>query len=188
MPEGGLALTESDAATPHVEVAAARRSGLRPGFPLYVAIFVLMLAIDQATKAWARAEFRPSERLALWPNVFELTLTYNEGIAFGLFKGAGVLFAPIALLIAVGSGWYSWRHPKEGRLVHFSLAMLAAGAIGNLVDRIWLGRVTDMFYIAAIEFPVFNWADTCITVAAVLLGLHWVARSREEGKQATPKS
>lgn len=179
-------MTESDAVVPAAEVAAPQTTVARSGFPLYLAIFALMLGIDQATKAWARAEFRPSERLALWPNVFELTLTYNEGIAFGLFKGAGVLFAPIALVIAIGSGWYSWRHPKEGRLVHFSLAMLAAGAIGNLVDRLWLGRVTDMFYIAAIEFPVFNWADTCITVAAILLGFHWIVRSREEGEHRSP--
>ncbi|HRI44474.1 MAG TPA: signal peptidase II [Fimbriimonadaceae bacterium] len=180
-------MTESDTLAAGAEVAAPQTTAVRPGFPLYLVIFALMLGIDQASKAWARAEFRPSERLALWPNVFELTLTYNEGIAFGLFKGAGVLFAPIALVIAIGSGWYSWRHPKEGRFVHFSLAMLAAGAIGNLVDRLWLGRVTDMFYIAAIEFPVFNWADTCITFAAILLGFHWIVRSRDEGEHRAPK-
>lgn len=175
-------MSESEAATTPVEVSAVRP--LRPGFPLYLVIFTIMLGIDQVTKAWARAEFLPSERLPLWPNVFELTLTYNEGIAFGLFKGAGVLFAPIAIVIASGTAWYSWRHPREDRFVHFSLAMLAAGAIGNLIDRLWLGRVTDMFYISAIEFPVFNWADTCITVSALLLGFRWVVKTREEDRQA----
>ena len=75
-------MTESDTLAAGAEVAAPQTTAVRPGFPLYLVIFALMLGIDQASKAWARAEFRPSERLALWPNVFELTLTYNEGIAF----------------------------------------------------------------------------------------------------------
>lgn len=142
-------------------------------------MFVLMLAVDQASKAWVRAELRPEQSLPVpWPRVFEITLTYNEGIAFGLFKGAGVLFAPVALLIAVATAWYSYRHPQESRLGHVAMGMLAAGAIGNLIDRLWLGKVTDMFHIVAINFPVFNWADTCITVAAVLLGLRWLADNR----------
>lgn len=156
------------------------------GFWLYLIVFAAMLAIDQVSKAWVRAEFVPHQSVTLIPRVFELTLTYNEGIAFGLFKGAGVLFAPIAIVIAIGSGWYSMKHPQEKRLGHFALGMLAAGAIGNLIDRLWLGKVTDMFYIRAIDFPVFNWADSCITVAAVLLGVRWVMDGRHHEKAEKP--
>jgi signal peptidase II len=144
------------------------------GFYIYAAVFLLMLLLDQGSKAWVRGEFSQHQRLTLIPKVFEITLTYNEGIAFGYFRGAGVLFAPIAILIAVGSGWYSLRHRQEKTFSQFALGMLAAGAIGNLIDRVWLGKVTDMFYIVAINFPVFNWADTCITISAILLAFRWI--------------
>jgi signal peptidase II len=55
------------------------------------------------------------------------------------------------------------------------MALLCAGAIGNLIDRLALGRVTDMFWLRFIDFPVFNVADVCITIAGVLLGLSVVA-------------
>lgn len=52
-----------------------------------------------------------------------------------------------------------------------TLGMLAAGAIGNLIDRLWMGKVTDMFWFRLINFPVFNVADACITVSAILLAI-----------------
>ncbi len=108
-----------------------------------------------------------------WPGVFEITLNYNEGIAFGLMQGAGVLMAPIAVAIAGAAGWYSIRHPREAPLSHIAMGLLAAGALGNLVDRLVFRRVTDMFYFRPINFPVFNLADACITVATVLLLIGW---------------
>lgn len=141
---------------------------------LFFFVAVLALALDQATKVWARlaAEGAEGRSLAvLWPGVFELKLVYNEGIAFGMFQGAGVWLAPIAIVIAGGATWYSLRHPHEPRATHVTMALLCAGAIGNLIDRLVLGRVTDMFWIRAIDFPVFNVADVCITAAGVMLGL-----------------
>lgn len=135
-----------------------------------------MVLVDQIVKAWVRTTFVPHQSVVVIPNVFEMTLTYNEGIAFGLLRGLGVLFAPIAIVIAILSGRYSYRHASEGTLSHVALGMLAAGAIGNLIDRVFLGKVTDMFYLRPI--PVFNWADTCITVAAVLLGIRWIFDGR----------
>jgi signal peptidase II len=141
---------------------------------LYIWVAAIALALDQAVKFWVRyaAEGVEGRSLAvLWPNVFELKLVYNEGIAFGMFQGMGVWLAPIAVVIAGGATWYSLRHKHEPRSTHVTMALLCAGALGNLIDRIALGRVTDMFWIRAIEFPVFNVADVCITTAGVMLGL-----------------
>lgn len=134
-----------------------------------------LLAVDQAVKAWARGALVEGQSLnGPWPGVFELTLTYNKGIAFGLFQGVGVFFAPVAILIAGAAALYSYRHRTEPWPAHVGLALLASGAIGNLIDRVWLGKVTDMFWLRAIDFPVFNVADSCITVGAVLLGIAWI--------------
>jgi len=125
-------------------------------------------------KGWARGAMSEGGSIALpWPGVFELKLTYNEGVAFGFLKGLGVFLSPIAIAISLGACWYSLKHPKEGAASHIAMGLLASGALGNLIDRLFRGRVTDMFYARIIDFPVFNVADSCITVATVLLILIW---------------
>ncbi len=107
----------------------------------------------------------------IWPGVFEFKLAYNYGIAFGLFEGGGVFFAPVATIIAGGAYWYAREHYAHDRFSQVVLGVLAAGAVGNLIDRVSAGKVTDMFWVRAINFPVFNVADACITVSAILLAL-----------------
>jgi signal peptidase II len=141
---------------------------------LFWSVFLSTLILDQATKAWARGAFVEHESPGFpWPGVFELTLTYNKGIAFGMLQGAGVFLAPIAIAIAVAAWMYSHRNNGDGATSHTAMALLASGALGNLYDRVALGKVTDIFWFRAINFPVFNVADTCITVAAGLLILKW---------------
>ncbi len=149
------------------------------GFVRFGVVFTVFLILDQLVKAWTRSHFEVHQSPGFpWPGVFELTLTYNKGIAFGMMQGLGVLFAPIALIITGGAGYFCWNHPHESRITHFALGLLASGAVGNLIDRIWLGQVTDMFWFRLIQFPVFNLADTCITVAAVLLAVRFMLEPR----------
>jgi len=141
-------------------------------FRVYLSVASSLILVDQLIKWWTRATFEVHEAPGYpWPGVFELTLTYNRGIAFGMMQGHGELFVPIALAMAGGCGWYVWRHPEESRLATISLALLTAGAIGNMIDRAILGQVTDMFWFRLINFPVFNFADACITIAGGLLAL-----------------
>lgn len=143
--------------------------------------FLVWLLIDQLVKAWARLAFRLGEAPGYpIPGIFELTLTYNEGIAFGFMKGHGAWFAPVALLITWSAMQFSRKHPHESGWVHMGLGLLSAGAIGNLIDRVWLNRVTDMFWIRAINFPVFNVADAAITVGAILIGIRFVFEKKQE--------
>jgi signal peptidase II len=160
---------------------------VNPRFRAYLAVALALLALDQAVKAWARGTFAIGEAMPIWPGVFELTLTYNRGIAFGLFSGAGVFFAPIGVAITAFTAWYSLRHPREPLLIHVGLALMASGAVGNLIDRLWLGKVTDMFWLRAINFPVFNVADSCITVAAVLLAFVWLRAPARPAPETRPR-
>ena len=135
-------------------------------------IFLATLALDQASKWWIREVIaRPHGDLGNgmpWPGVFELTYTTNKGIAFGMLQGAGVFLAPIAIAIAVAAWVYSHRNDGESNLSHTAMALLASGALGNLYDRLFRGEVTDIFWFRLINFPVFNVADSCITIAAGL--------------------
>ena len=133
-----------------------------------------LIALDQVVKHLARtaADNTVGRTIAaLWPNVFELKLVFNKGIAFGMLQGKGVWLAPIAILIGVGAMAYSIAKPKESRLTHVTMVCLAAGALGNLIDRSLFGQVTDMFWFRLIDFPVFNVADVLITIAGVLLAV-----------------
>jgi signal peptidase II len=151
---------------------------VRPGQPdrlwVFLAVTFGAVALDQATKLWARIALAEGEAVAApWPGVLEIKLTYNTGIAFGLFQNAGVFLTPIAILIAMASTLYAFRHRSETVWSHIAMGLLASGAVGNLIDRMVLGKVTDMVWIRAINFPVFNVADACITIAAAILLVHW---------------
>ena len=149
-----------------------------------------MFVADQMTKHWARSIFNERQRPGFpIPGVLEFTLTYNKGIAFGLMQGSGQLMTPIAICIAVAALVFSWRNPQESRWTQAAMGLLAAGALGNLYDRLTAGKVTDMIYVTAINFPVFNVADACITVAALMLMVVWtkdVARPAETPKPPQP--
>lgn len=153
---------------------------------IFFAVLVSMVLIDQLVKAWVRGAMPEHGSLSglPWPGVFELKLTYNKGVAFGLFQGAGRFLAPIAVAIAAGAAWYSMRHPRESVMIHTAMGLLAAGAIGNLYDRLTdrEGRVTDMFWFRPIDFPVFNVADACITVATFMLILFWWKDAAKESR------
>ena len=142
---------------------------------LLFGLFLGMVAIDQWVKQWVRDAIPINGSVGgkPWPGIFEITLTYNQGIAFGMLKGSGLLMTPIAVIMAGAAIWYSLKSTKEGPLVHTAMGLVAAGAIGNMIDRLWLGHVTDMFWFRLIDFPVFNVADACITVATVMLIFVW---------------
>ena len=139
--------------------------------PFFYVVLLATILLDQLVKYWVRGAIPEMGSIAgkPWPGVFELTLTYNKGIAFGMFNGKGALLAPIAIVIAGGAALYSLKHKEEGWTSHLAMSLLASGAIGNLIDRIFAGKVTDMFWFRLINFPVFNIADSCITIATILL-------------------
>jgi len=148
-------------------------------FGVFLTVLLTMLLVDQSVKEWVREVIPRGGSLSgakPFPGVFEITLNYNQGIAFGLFQGRANLMTPIALIIAIGAAVYSLRNQHEGLLMHIAMGLLASGALGNLYDRLFDPRgVTDMFWFRLIDFPVFNVADACITVATILLiGSWWI--------------
>jgi signal peptidase II len=152
----------------------------------FFAPFAVMLILDQAVKAWARDAGQMMEGRVLAvviPDVFELKLVFNHGIAFGFLQGQGWMLSPIALIMAGAAAYMALKDRGQPRINHLTLGLLASGAIGNLIDRVWMQKVTDMFYVRAINFPVFNIADACISVAAVLIVL---GTFRKEPKKSPP--
>jgi len=163
-----------DGNAPLIVLPSVEEHAVRDRRWIYVVLVISMLIIDQWIKYWVEAHLIPRTFSRWpWPGVIEMQLTHNEGIAFGILQGKGGLFTPIALLISFGAAYYTYRHPKDSGWMHASMGLLTAGALGNLYDRVKLGYVRDMFATRFINFPVFNWADACITVATIILILVW---------------
>jgi signal peptidase II len=136
----------------------------RPSWPWLVA--GLTLAADQATKLILRASLAPGESLPLLPPALYLTYVQNTGAAFGMFPGRQLVFIALSLVISV---WLvkDLLHPSTSRTVTAAEALILGGAVGNLIDRLWLGYVVDFLDVRV--WPVFNVGDSAITVGVVLL-------------------
>lgn len=130
---------------------------------------VAILAVDQGTKIWAERTL-VGHPLVLIPGALELTYLENRGAVWGLMQGWRVVFL-IATVIFLGVLlWFYGKKRKDmSILTRIILALLVSGAIGNMIDRVFLGYVRDMIYVRLINFPVFNVADSAITIAAALL-------------------
>jgi signal peptidase II len=130
------------------------------------AAFVVLLAADRATKLWAMRDLRLNGPIPVLP-FFELSYVENTGAAFGLGHGANGFFVAVSIaLIAVLAGLLR-RWPKEDRVLQAGGLLVLAGAVGNLYDRVFYRYVVDFLYLH--HWPVFNVADSCITVGACLL-------------------
>ena len=135
-----------------------------------------ILLLDQLTKAFVRAQLPLWEVQTVIPGFFNLVHVQNRGAAFGfLGQGQGMwqpLFfiiittAAVAIIISL-----MWTGHRKDRLFQFSLGAILGGAVGNLVDRVRLGVVTDFFdlYIGRMHWPAFNIADMAISIGAFLL-------------------
>lgn len=142
---------------------------------IWLPLTVAMIALDQLSKLWIVHHFAPYERMHLLP-VLDITLWFNEGAAFSFLGDASGwqrwLF--VGLAFAVAAGIVVWMKRLKGRsqgLLSCALALILAGALGNVIDRLRIGHVVD-FILAHWNnsyFPAFNVADSAITVGAVFL-------------------
>jgi len=141
-----------------------------------LALAVLVIALDQASKLAVLRLLRPYETMPLVPG-FNLTLAFNRGASFSFLAEADGwqrwLFSGISAVAAVVIMVLLRRTSPADRLNGYGLALVLGGAIGNLVDRLRLGHVIDFFdvYYRAWHFPAFNIADSAITIGAALLVL-----------------
>ena len=136
----------------------------------FYAIALAVVVLDQIVKAWVRHSMRLHTTIPLWPGVFQITYTRNPGMAFSLLEGAIPLLSAAAILVI---GVIVAAQVRTGKrmppLLGVAMALPLGGAVGNLIDRVFLHWVTDMFDFRLINFPIFNVADSAITVGVVLL-------------------
>ncbi len=157
-------------------VQSSRRDPLNlthPGW-VFVATGITWLVVDQVTKMVVRATMHTGETIdGFVPYLINLTFVRNSGAAFGLFPGQRPVFVLTSLLVLFVIAAY-WRRarPRQWPVV-IAFALVAGGSVGNLIDRAFIGRVTDFFEFAFVEFPVFNVADIGIVLGVAIL-MVWI--------------
>ena len=149
---------------------------------LFALVAAAVVALDQLSKVAARSALVPGEPVTLVPGVMDLSLVYNTGAAFSLGEGGGPLFVVLAAAIFVAGLVVAWRRADVPLPLVLAVAAVAGGGVGNAIDRVALGAVTDFFKTTFVDFAVFNVADifvTCGVVLAVVLYWRWdLARER----------
>lgn len=141
-------------------------------------VAIAVFGIDRFTKLAALGLLDQGRPIKIVPGLFDINLVLNDGAAFGLFKGKAVFFIFISIAVIVAIIAYILKNRATGKLNSISLGMVLGGALGNLADRIIFGRVVDFLDFQI--WPVFNIADSCITIGAVLLAYSFIFKDQGE--------
>lgn len=149
---------------------------------LYSIVGILVIILDQATKFWVSNTLFGTDVVRFIPGVISLVNVHNDGAAFSFLSGSGArIYFIIAtgvfvllVVIALATNFIS------GRLARWSLVLVAAGGLGNMIDRIIYGYVQDMFKVELFNFAIFNVADVFITVFAIVFALAMIFGKPDE--------
>ena len=135
---------------------------------LYLLMIVALVAIDQWSKYLAEIYLKPLPSYPIIADVFHLTYGRNTGAAFSILQGKQIFLIIFTILILSGLTFYLIKNIKKGsRLLNFSLTFILGGALGNLIDRVRLSYVVDMFDFTLINFPIFNSADIFVVTGVI---------------------
>ncbi len=136
---------------------------------MYFTLISILIIIDQAIKWISRTKLTKFESYPVIDGFFHFTYVENRGAAFGMLQNKTWFFVLITLVVVGYMIYFTNKNKNIDKKLTFVLSIITAGAIGNLIDRIWLGFVVDMFDFRGIWQFVFNFADICVVVGGILL-------------------
>ena len=150
--------------------------------PLYIIAALVMIVLDQVVKYWALTSLQAQHTIPLIENVFHLTYVENRGAAFSLLAqfDSRWIFVALAVIITIVIFIVLRIDYIQTALGRWSLVLVAAGALGNAIDRVMHGFVVDLFDFRLIHFPVFNVADIFICVGGVLFVIYFMFQHKDK--------
>lgn len=134
----------------------------------YLLFIVALVGLDQFVKYWVSANIALGTSHGFIPGLMNLTNLHNDGAAWSILEGQQWFFYLITLAAVVVLA-YLMRQWRTNRWKMIVLSLIMAGALGNFIDRVHQHYVVDMFELLPINFPVFNVADSCLTVGVIAL-------------------
>jgi len=139
---------------------------------IYVLLAFICIAVDRISKIYISTHFEIGESLPVINDVFHITYYLNNGAAFSILKGrVSFLVCFTIIVLAAIVGFVILKKPKS-KLLMVSITLIFSGAIGNLIDRMTTGQVVDFLDFTLINFPIFNFADCCVVVGAIVLCIY----------------
>lgn len=144
-----------------------------------IANIVILVAIDQAIKAWAVASLAPIGSMPFIPYVIEFRFALNKGMAFSLLSGKQFFLVGFTSIMMLVVAYLLFFCSKGKTLQQVAFVLILAGGIGNLIDRVMTGEVVDYINVLFMDFAIFNFADICVCVGAGLYILHTLLYSEE---------
>ena len=149
-------------------------------FVLWSLLAAGIIAMDQLTKFLAVTYLKPIGTVPLIRDFFHLTYLTNEGAAFGMLENHRWIFMSVSSVAILIIAVILWRLRNGNRLLCTSLSFIVGGGIGNMIDRIALGYVIDFLHFKAIDFPIFNVADSFVCIGGVLFAIYLFKYEKEK--------
>jgi signal peptidase II len=139
---------------------------------LWILIMAASIILDQITKLIVVNTMTLAETIPLIEKVFSFTRVHNYGAAWGMLSNHRWIFIAVTALAIIILPIFLYKYRKLHFLFGFSLSLIIGGAVGNMIDRVFLGYVIDFLQFTFIDFPVFNVADICVTCGAALMFIY----------------
>lgn len=140
----------------------------------YAVLALLLVLLDQGVKYLVLTRIPLGGHVPFLPHLLELTYVQNTGAAFSILESHTWLLALVSLVMSALLAWALFKPLFRHPLGRFFLALVLAGAVGNLIDRALRGFVVDMFNVLFMSFAVFNVADICVVVGGIGLGVYYL--------------
>ncbi len=151
-------------------------------------IMMALLAVDLLIKEFIYGHCKEKGDIVIIDGVIRFTAVENTGASFGIFGESTLALTIVSLICSVFLIFFIfYSYPRRNLWLRSSLVMISAGAIGNVIDRLAFGYVRDMVYFELIDFAVFNFADSCLTVGTVVLIIYIIFFYTKEEKEKEEK-
>lgn len=136
---------------------------------IYLILLVAVIGSDQLLKYWTVSHLALGQVKPLVPHFMSLTYLQNNGAAWNILAGRQAFFLILTPLVMAILAYLLYRAPRKQYFYAFGLTLMLAGALGNFIDRLCLGYVVDMLQLTWFNFPIFNLADTALTIGIILI-------------------
>lgn len=146
----------------------------------YFLIISTLFILDQLIKYLAELYLKPINTYPIIKDVFHLTYTRNFGAAFSILQGKQLLLIVITSIVLIGLLYWMIRlKNRDVKFLKLSLSFIIGGALGNLIDRIRLNYVVDMYDFTLINYPIFNTSDIFVVIGTLLMIYIIIAKEKE---------
>ena len=144
-------------------------------------LFVILVLLDQLSKYWVKTDLINRD-IVLIPKVLKLQYHTNTGAVWGILSDKTVFLSIFTVLVLLLIISFYFKIPRQRKYLALNIiiVVIAAGAVGNLIDRIFLGYVIDFIYFELINFPLFNFADSYLVVSCIVLFLLTIFYYKDE--------